>query len=72
MSGSSRDEIPRGGATLEQVGAELGVTRERARQIEAQALAKLRRNLEARGLGLDDLLPERIGGPGSSLEADDL
>lgn len=36
-----RDDDPR---TLEQVGTDFGVTRERIRQIEAQALAKLRRS----------------------------
>ncbi len=36
--------------TLEEVGQEFGVTRERIRQIEAKALAKLRKNRESRDL----------------------
>ena len=36
--------------TLAQLGEELGVTRERVRQIEAKALSKLRRTRKARGL----------------------
>ncbi|HEY7141714.1 MAG TPA: RNA polymerase sigma factor RpoD/SigA [Methylomirabilota bacterium] len=36
--------------TLESIGQRLGVTRERVRQIEAAALQKLRRRLEARGI----------------------
>lgn len=36
--------------TLEEVGQEFGVTRERIRQIEAKALAKLRKNRESRSL----------------------
>ena len=36
--------------TLEEVGQEFGVTRERIRQIEAKALAKLRRHRESRSL----------------------
>jgi len=36
--------------TLEEIGAELSVTRERVRQIEGSALKKLRRCLEERGL----------------------
>ena len=36
--------------TLESIGQRLGVTRERVRQIEAAALDKLRRRLEARGI----------------------
>ena len=39
-------------ATLEQVGAEIGVTRERVRQIETRAL----RELEAKNPGLRDFL----------------
>jgi DNA-directed RNA polymerase sigma subunit (sigma70/sigma32) len=42
--------------TLEQVSLELGVTRERARQIEQAALRKARRILERRGFTLEDLL----------------
>lgn len=51
---------PKGG-TLDQVAASLGITRERTRQLEEQALAKLRHAgvcahalLEQRGRGLDD------------------
>lgn len=62
-----------GGATLEFVGAAFGISRERVRQIEEQAIAKLRRRLDlalARdrrllGLTLDELLrrdPDVHGG----------
>jgi RNA polymerase nonessential primary-like sigma factor len=43
--------------TLEQVGAEIGVTRERVRQIQMEALKRLRKLLRARGLSEDILLP---------------
>jgi RNA polymerase primary sigma factor len=36
--------------TLEAIGQRMGVTRERVRQIEASALQKLRRRLQARGI----------------------
>jgi RNA polymerase nonessential primary-like sigma factor len=36
--------------TLEEVGAEIGLTRERVRQIQVEALARLRSSLEAEGL----------------------
>jgi RNA polymerase nonessential primary-like sigma factor len=41
--------------TLEQVGREIGVTRERARQIQTQALARLRRLFEEDGLSVDSV-----------------
>jgi len=37
------------GATLEQVGAEVGITRERVRQLQIEALGKLRRMMERDG-----------------------
>ncbi len=40
--------------TLEQVGAELGVTRERIRQIQEQALKKLREKMEERDRPVDE------------------
>ena len=43
-------------STLEQVGMDVGVTRERVRQIQVEALAKLRVLLENRGYSLDTLL----------------
>ena len=42
-------------STLEDVGAELGVTRERVRQIQIEALKRLRRILKREGFSLDDL-----------------
>ncbi len=36
--------------TLEKVGAEIGVTRERARQIQMDALATLRKAMESEGI----------------------
>jgi RNA polymerase nonessential primary-like sigma factor len=42
--------------TLEQVGEEIGVTRERVRQIQLDALARLRSIMESHGLSLDTLL----------------
>ncbi|MGH8529613.1 MAG: RNA polymerase sigma factor RpoS [Nevskiales bacterium] len=43
-------------ATLEEVGAELGVTRERVRQIQLEAIKRLRRMLRKTGLS-EDVLP---------------
>jgi RNA polymerase nonessential primary-like sigma factor len=40
-------------ATLEEVGREVGLTRERVRQIQLDALARLRRHFEAAGLAID-------------------
>lgn len=42
-------------ATLEEVGAEINLTRERVRQIQVEALRALRKNLENIGLTHDDL-----------------
>ena len=43
--------------TLEALGRELGVSKERVRQLEARALSKLRRNLAKRWRAAGDLLP---------------
>jgi RNA polymerase nonessential primary-like sigma factor len=43
-------------ATLEELAREIGVTRERVRQIQAEALDKLRARLKRRGLHRDALL----------------
>ena len=43
--------------TLEELGQELGVSKERVRQLEARALSKLRRNLAKRWRTAEDLLP---------------
>ena len=45
-------------ATLEEVGRALGVTRERARQIQMEALRHLRRTLEATGFSEEALLQD--------------
>jgi RNA polymerase nonessential primary-like sigma factor len=44
------------GATLEEVGSDVGLTRERVRQIQVEALAKLRGMLEREGLDREALL----------------
>jgi RNA polymerase nonessential primary-like sigma factor len=43
-------------ATLEEVGEEIGVTRERVRQIQMDALSRLRSIMESHGLSQDSLL----------------
>ncbi len=43
-------------STLEQLAAEMSVTRERVRQIQQEALVKLKRALAAKGVGRDSLL----------------
>ncbi len=42
-------------ATLEEVGSEIGLTRERVRQIQVEGLARLRRSLEEHGLSAEQL-----------------
>ncbi len=46
------------GRTLESLGQELGVSKERVRQLEARALTKLRRSLEAHWRADGNLLPD--------------
>jgi RNA polymerase nonessential primary-like sigma factor len=43
-------------STLEEVGAEIGVTRERVRQIQMDALRKLKKILEQEGVSFESLL----------------
>jgi RNA polymerase nonessential primary-like sigma factor len=43
-------------ATLEELAGQIGVTRERVRQVQLEALAQLRRMLKRRGLSKDELL----------------
>lgn len=60
LSGKHRDVLQRRfglnghqGATLEEVGRQVGLTRERVRQLQIEALEKLRRMMEREGLSLD-------------------
>jgi RNA polymerase nonessential primary-like sigma factor len=46
-------------STLDQVGEEVGLTRERVRQIQIEALSRLRRYLEQEGLSIDYLLGDK-------------
>ncbi|MGD8592937.1 MAG: sigma factor-like helix-turn-helix DNA-binding protein, partial [Gammaproteobacteria bacterium] len=43
-------------ATLEEVGNELGVTRERVRQIQLEALKRLREIMEREGYSVENIL----------------
>ena len=45
-------------ATLEEIGNELGVTRERVRQIQIEAIKRLRQILEREGFSVDALFSE--------------
>jgi len=47
--------------TLEEVGRKFGVTRERIRQLQNIALAKLRRALQKKEKPIDHLIPARVG-----------
>jgi DNA-directed RNA polymerase sigma subunit (sigma70/sigma32) len=63
---TTHSELERGGLTLEECGRRMRVSRERIRQIESEALAKLRRAFHRAGYtdremieGLRDLAAER-------------
>lgn len=49
-----RAKMTYGVVTLEEIAKELGVSRERVRQIEKSALAKLKANFEQRGYRYED------------------
>jgi RNA polymerase sigma-32 factor len=53
LSERSLAEAPR---TLASLGEEIGLSKERVRQLEAAAFQKMRRTLEARGVGVHDLV----------------
>lgn len=52
--------LTRGNYTLEEIANMMGLTRERVRQIEANALRKLRRALRLRGIDADLIIPRDI------------
>lgn len=54
-----RKSIPYGGRamTLDQISQELGITRERVRQIEKAAIAKIKARCERMGLKAEHILP---------------
>lgn len=62
LSGRHRDVVVRRfglqgheDRTLEEIGTDVGITRERVRQLQIEALGKLRRMMERGGIGLDQL-----------------
>ena len=46
--------------TLQEVASELGVTAERVRQIENEALAKIRKKMAEKGLASFDVVPDNF------------
>jgi len=54
--------------SLEEIGDHLGLTRERVRQIQNEALKKLRDGLAERGYGVTDFLQVLGMKPGSDVE----
>jgi DNA-directed RNA polymerase sigma subunit (sigma70/sigma32) len=54
-----RKSVPYGGRamTLDQISQELGITRERVRQIEKEAIAKIKARCERMGLKAEYILP---------------
>ena len=45
-----------GGCTLSEIASMLGIGKERVRQIEARALAKVRKAMQEKGIGAQDLI----------------
>nr|6IDO_A Chain A, RNA polymerase sigma factor RpoS,RNA polymerase beta-flap-tip-helix [synthetic construct]6IDO_B Chain B, RNA polymerase sigma factor RpoS,RNA polymerase beta-flap-tip-helix [synthetic construct] len=53
-------------ATLEDVGREIGLTRERVRQIQVEGLRRLREILQGQGLNIEALFREGSGSKGET------
>jgi DNA-directed RNA polymerase sigma subunit (sigma70/sigma32) len=51
-----RTSSTHGGCTLSEVASMLGIGKERVRQIEARALAKVRKAMQEKGIGAQDLI----------------
>ena len=52
----SRTSSTHGGCTLSEIANMLGIGKERVRQIEARALAKVRKAMQEKGIGAQDLI----------------
>ena len=51
-----RRRLNEDGATLDELGRDFGVSKERVRQLETRAMKKIRVNIESRVDSLDDIL----------------
>ena len=51
-----RTSSTHGGCTLSEIASMLGIGKERVRQIEARALAKVRKAMQEKGIGAQDLI----------------
>jgi DNA-directed RNA polymerase sigma subunit (sigma70/sigma32) len=51
-----RTSSTHGGCALSEIASMLGIGKERVRQIEARALAKVRKAMQEKGIGAQDLI----------------
>jgi len=56
IRGKLKTSSAHGGCTLSEIASMMGIGRERVRQIEAKALAKLRKAMQEKGIQAQDLI----------------